>query len=79
MTECGFKLVQEGSSKEYVMKGCNDRVLIYVKYPDYNHSIIVFMNDRDQSDQIHIKWRETKNFHLHGEDILTKIREIWIL
>lgn len=79
LTECGFDVIQEGSPKEYVMKGCRDKVLVYVKYLDYNHSVIVFMDDKDQSDQINIEWGDTKKYHLHGEDILTKIRDIWFL
>jgi hypothetical protein len=80
LIECGFEVVQEASSREYVMRGCNHKVLVYVKYPEENQSIIVFMNDKEDSDQINIKWpKSTKGYHLHGEDILTKIREIWFL
>lgn len=79
LTECGFETIQEASSKEYVMKGCRNKVLVYVKFPYYNYAIIIFMNATDHSDQINIKFRETKDYHIHGEEILTKIREIWFL
>ena len=75
LVECGFDLIKEANPKEYLMKGCKGKIIVYVKYPEKNKSVIVFINDEEESDQISIDWGpSTNDYEVMGEQILTKIR-----
>ena len=77
LVESGFVLVQEASVSEFVMKGCHNKILVYVKYIDPSESTLVFINDNGKSTQTSIEWGGCWNFHKGGEEILTCIRELW--
>ena len=73
--ECGFEETQRASSKEYIMRGCKGKVLIYVKYTSEKESSLVLLNDKEGSSQLKLNWEE--NYRTNGDMILEAIRLIW--
>ena len=72
-------MFQKASSSEYIMKGCEDKIIVYVKFHDLKelNSTIVFLNDQEESDQLKINWSNNKDFATLGDCILDKIRSLW--
>lgn len=77
LIESGFVEVQKASPSEYIMKGCNDKVLVYVKYPKTYDSTLVFLNESDKSNTIKINWEDESKYPLNGDLILEGVREMW--
>lgn len=73
--ECGFEETQRATSKEYIMKGCEGKVLIYVKFNTDLECTIVFLNDKDSSSQLKLNW--SRDYRENGDLILEEIRSIW--
>ena len=80
LKECGFRMFQKASASEYIMKGCEDRIIVYVKFHDitvHPSSTVILLNDKEKSDQINIKWDNESDFSNHGDLILSRIRTLW--
>ena len=77
LKESGFEVVQKASPSEYIMKGCNNKIIVYVKFTDAFESNIVFLNESDTADQLKQNWNDEKIFHENGDDILSRIRALW--
>lgn len=73
--ECGFEETQRATSKEYIMRGCEGKILIYVKFNSNTESTLVFLNDKDASSQLKLDW--THDYKCNGNLILEEIRSIW--
>jgi hypothetical protein len=77
LDECGFCCEQSASSKEYVMKGCDNLILIYVKFNTNTESKIVFVSQNDQHQSIKVDWSDREQFHINGDFVLFNIRHLW--
>ena len=79
LTECGFSVFQRASDSEYIMRGCEDKIIVYVKFHDIKEltSTLIFLNDQEDSDQLNINWSNQKEFATLGDRILDKIRSLW--
>lgn len=77
LIESGFNEIQTASPSEYIMRGCKDAVLVYVKFPATFKSTIVFLNQNDKSHTIKLEWEDELKFPLNGDQILESIREVW--
>lgn len=77
LKESGFEVTQNASPSEYIMKGCNDKIIVYVKFTNAFESNIVFLNASDTSDQLKQDWTDEKIFHKNGDKILCSIRTLW--
>ena len=77
LKESGFEETQKASPSEYIMKGCNGKIIVYVKFTEAFESNLIFLNDSDVSDQLKQDWTENKTFHKNGNEILDRIRALW--
>ena len=77
LKEAGFIEVQTASPSEYIMKGCNNKVLVYVKYTGDADSTLVFLKDKDKSDQLRLSWTNQDSYTQNGNVVLDKVRDIW--
>ena len=77
LNESGFSCVQEASSKEYVMKGCDGKIIVYVKFEEESKSKVVFINQIGTNLDVKLYWEDRKNFQSNGEFILFNIRNLW--
>ena len=77
LIESGFQEVQKASPSEYIMRGCNDSVLVYVKFPTTFESSIVFINSSDRSTSMKLNWTNEEDFPENGNQILEGVRGIW--
>jgi hypothetical protein len=77
LIESGFIEVQTASPSEYIMRGCEGTVLVYVKFPSTYESAIVFLNESEHSNTIRLKWEDESTFAENGDCILEEVRNIW--
>lgn len=77
LKESGFTVIQKASPSEYIMKGCNNKIIVYVKFTEAFESNLVFLNDSDISDHLKQDWTVNQTFHKNGNEILDRIRALW--
>lgn len=77
LKESGFEVIQKASPSEYIMRGCNNKIIVYVKFAEAFESNLILLNESDISDQLKQDWTDDKTFHKNGNEILDRIRELW--
>jgi hypothetical protein len=77
LNESGFVDQQKASSREYIVKGCDNKILIYVKFNTEEMCKIVFVTECGENQSCDIYWEHRGNFHENGDFVLFNIRQIW--
>ena len=79
LKESGFRVIQKAVSSEYIMKGCEDKIIVYVKFHNLEDktSTLIFLNDQEKSEQLNLDWSKEKDFADNGDKILDMIRHLW--
>ncbi len=77
LQESGFYVVQEAGSSEFIMKGCDDHILIYVKFKDETESNLVILNSSERSSQLKLYWSNHISFTANGNRLLDEVRDLW--
>lgn len=77
LSDCGFAIEQNGSPKEYIMKGCEGQILVYVKFKTDTQSKVIFVSESDRHDSLSLDWTLRSNFHNNGDRVMTSIRQVW--
>jgi len=78
LLDCGFAMEQEGSSKEYIMKGCKDLILIYVKFNTTTQCKVILVSENQTHEQLSLNWTLRSRFRENGEVVLAAIRQVWL-
>ena len=77
LSDCGFAIEQTGSSKEYIMKGCEGQILIYVKFKTDTQAKVIFVSEGDGHDSLSLDWTLRSDFHKNGDRVMSSIRQVW--
>lgn len=77
LSDCGFAIEQEGSSKEYIMKGCNGQILIYVKFHNDTQCKVILVSENETNESLSLDWNLRSKYSENGDLVMVAIRMMW--
>ena len=77
LLDCGFTMEQEGSSKEYIMKGCKGQILIYIKFHTITQCKVILVSENQNHESLSLTWNPRSRFRENGDFVLVAIRQVW--
>ena len=77
LSDCGFTIEQNGSPKEYIMKGCEGQILVYVKFKTDTQAKVIFVSESDGHDSLSLDWTLRSGFRENGDRVMSSIRQVW--
>ena len=78
LEEAGFEGINNKSTqRDYLMKGCHDTIVLYVKYETKNNPKILLVTHEGTSKDLTLDWTVPSEFCSNGNEILEAVRELW--